>query len=63
MFGTSWREVALVTLAVIFMFGSVIGGFYLPQPYRDTLLGVWYVGTLVVVAFLVVRWFIRRRWQ
>jgi len=61
MLGVNWREVALVTLAVTFVFGSVIGGFYLPRPYRDTLLDVWHVATIIVVAFLIVRWFIRRK--
>jgi hypothetical protein len=61
MFGTNLREAALVSLAVILLFGSLVGGFYLPPPYKVTVLNVWYAATLVVVAFLVIRWFIRRR--
>ena len=61
MFGINLRELAQVAVAVVFLFGGAVGGFYLPQAYRDTLLNVWYAGSLVVLAFLIVRWFIRRR--
>jgi hypothetical protein len=61
MFGINLRELALVAVAVAFLFGGTVGGFYLPPAYRDTLLIVWYAGSLVVLTFLIVRWFIRRR--
>jgi hypothetical protein len=61
MFGINLREPALVAVAVVFLFAGAVGGFYLPPAYRDTLLVVWYAGSLAVLAFLMVRWFIRRR--
>ncbi|HYM99197.1 MAG TPA: hypothetical protein VET25_05605 [Aestuariivirgaceae bacterium] len=61
MFGINLREVALATLFVALMFGVVVGIPLVPQPYQDILVDVWYAVTLVVAAFLIVRWFIRRR--
>jgi hypothetical protein len=46
---------------VVLLFGGVVGGLSLPRPYKDTLMVVSYAATLLVVGFLIIGWFIRRR--
>jgi hypothetical protein len=60
-FGIKPREIILVTLGVVLLFGGVVGGLSLPRPYKDTLMVVSYAATLLVVGFLIIGWFIRRR--
>jgi membrane protein DedA with SNARE-associated domain len=61
MFGINLREIVLVTLVVVFVLGGVVGGLSLPRPYKDTLMLLWYITTVIMLVFLIVRWFIRRR--
>jgi len=61
MFGIDLREVALITLLVVLGFALFVGSFQLPPPYDAVLKNVWYWGVLIAAAFLIVRWFIRRR--
>jgi hypothetical protein len=61
MFGIDRRELVLVTLLVVLGFAFFVGSFHLSPPYDAVLKNVWYWGVLIAAAFLIIRWFIRRR--
>ena len=63
MTGINWREAALVAIAVILIFGSLVSRQYLAATEREILTLALQGASLALGAVLIVRWFIRRKRQ